>query len=128
MLNRLQIVQLECNKYSVLCLIHFLEKYIFQFFSPAPARSFLPSCLRGNKELALPVRKAENWKINWNKISRTCCKWSNLNDPDIETPVSHPFLDNLFFTMYFWPLLLLLLLLSSLWGDKLRNWTSHYGE
>ena len=48
--------------------------------------------------------------ILWNKISLTGCKWSSLNAPGTETPVSHPVWVNSLFSF----------LPSFLWGSK--NW------
>ena len=50
----------------------------------------------GEKRIGLPSKKLRKLEIFWNTISLTGCKWSNLNAPSIETPVSH-----------------------SLWGDSL---------
>ena len=51
-----------------------------------------------NKELGLPVWYVKCCKIIGTKISRTGCKWSNLNAPGSETSVSHPFLVNSLFS------------------------------
>ena len=59
--------------------------------------------LWGNKN-GLPcmkVKKLENFR---NKIGLMGCKWSNLNAPNTEIPVSHPFLGHSLFP-YFQPLL-----------------------
>ena len=50
----------------------------------------------------------------WDKISLTGCKWSNLNAPRSETPVSHSLLGDSLFPI-FSPCCFLS---SSLWGNK----------
>ena len=39
-----------------------------------------------------PSMKVKKFEIFWDKISSTGCKWSSLNAPSTETPVSHPIL------------------------------------
>ena len=71
-----------------LCLIHFWVNPIFPF--PAPAASSLP--LSGVIRKGSPSIKVRKVEFFWNKISFTGGKWSNLNAPGSETPVSHSLL------------------------------------
>ena len=57
-------------------------------------------------------KKFENF---WDKISWTGCKWSSLNAPSTEIPVSHPLLSESLFPI-FCPCCCFLS--SSLWGNK----------
>ena len=70
--------------------------------------------LWGNKNWP-PSMKVKKLKIFWIKIGSMSCKWSSLNGPGTETPLSHPILklDESF------PILL------ALWGHKNfpeQNW------
>ena len=90
-----------------LCLIHFWVNPFFSF--PAPA---LPvSVAIDNWTPSMKIKKME---IFWNKISSTVCKWSSLNAPGTETPVSQPLLSESLFS-YPAPL-----------SGVIRNWTSQY--
>ena len=79
-----------------LCLIHFLswENSLFWLLA-----------LWGNKN-GLPGMKVQNLKICLNKSDSTGCKWSSLNVPGTEAPLSPPFLELgvFFFLSLFWKL------------------------
>ena len=59
-----------------------------------------------NGSFSIKMRKLE---VFWNQISSTGCKWSSLDAPGTDSPVSHPFLGESLF------------LISSLWGNKKRE-------
>ena len=58
-------------------------------------------------------KKMENL---WDKISLTSCKWSSLNAPSTETPVSHSLLSESLFSF------------SVPLSGVIRNWTPQYED
>ena len=76
----MQMVQFECPRHwKTLCLIHFWG----WVNSPFPLLA-----LWGNKKW-FPSMKVENLKKYGNKSGLMGCKWSSLNDPGTENPLSH---------------------------------------
>ena len=67
---------------KTLCLIHFWG----WMNSPFPLLA-----LWGNKNWP-PSMKVKKLKIFWEKMSPKGCKWSSLNAPGTENPLSHPIL------------------------------------
>ena len=79
-LNRLQMVQFKCPGHWNLCVWSIVGWFPYSHFTLSGViRNGIPS---------IKMRKLEKL---WNKISSTGCKWSSLNAPSTETPVSHPF-------------------------------------
>ena len=93
-LNRLKTVQLRCPKVRNLCVSFTFGKFPFLIFS---SRHFLPSSLCSIKNWVTMggwAKKTENF---CDKIILAGCKWSCLNAPRSETPVSHSLLETSFF-------------------------------
>ena len=67
---------------KTLCLIH-----IFGWKNP----TFPLLALWGNKNWP-PSMKVKKLKIFWDKMGSKGCKWSSLNAPGTQTPLSHPIL------------------------------------
>ena len=86
-LYRLQVVQFECPRFWNPYVSLTFQELPFPNFSPC---SFLPSSLWGNKKWFILGGLGEKVEIFGDKISLTDCKWSSLNAPGSETPVSHP--------------------------------------
>ena len=86
--NRLQMVQFECPRYRNNCVSFTAERIPFLIFSSGVIRNGIPS---------IKLRTIENF---WDKISLTGCKWSSLNAPGTDTPVSHSFLGESLFLIF----------------------------
>ena len=101
---------------NIPCIDNFWSNPIFQILTPC---SPIPSSLRSNKELVLPVWRAKRCGNFWDKISLTGCKWSSLNALGTENPVSHSLLGESHF-----PIFSSCSLLRP--SAVIRNWSSQY--
>ena len=98
-----------------------LSDSLFPYFQPLLPPSVLPlfGVIR-NWTSHFPSMKGRKVDNFWNKFRLTGCKWSNLNAPGTETPVSHPIFGDSLFPFSapapsFPPL-----------SGVIRNWTSQY--
>ena len=92
-----------------------LSDSLFPYFQPLLPPSVLPlfGVIR-NWTSHFPSMKGRKVDNFWNKFRLTGCKWSNLNAPGTETPVSHSLLCESLFPISS-PCCFLS---SSLWGNK----------
>ena len=82
-----------------------------------PFSYFQPSSLWGNKKCEPPVKRSRRWTLIFcDKICLTGCKWSNLNAPGTQIPVSYSLLVESLFSF------------SSPLSGIIRNWTPQYKD
>ena len=99
-LKMLQMVQFECPRITHPLVSFTFEEFSFLIFSSC---CFPPSSLWGIKNWFImggcrARGKAEKVESFWNKISLSGCKWSSLNAPGTESPVSHSGWENFIFS------------------------------
>ena len=92
-LKRLQINKFECSRHPNPLPHSFLELGEFSFLHMSPLDSlFSILALWGNKKWP-PSMKVEKMEIFGNNMSLIGCKWSSLNAPSTQNPLSHSFLE-----------------------------------
>ena len=93
--KRLQMVRFECPSVRNPRVSLTFGGFHFPNIQPLP----LPSLLSlGVIRKGSPSMKGKEVSFFWGKISSTGRKWSSLNDPGTETPVSHSLLEESLFS------------------------------